>query len=462
MGEGQITIELPEKKGDFMRINKFFTYPKAVATELFSAGWCNLDCKYCYIPKVDFIKNIHKEIIEKIKSGQFLDDLYDMFGEDLEGISHWGTEPSLTFKYFVDFYNKAVEVFPRLKEVKFSSNFMTNPKQIVEFINNLPEKLAVDMQMSLDGPEDITDKNRKLGSTSTIIKNMKYVIAELSKTNRKVKAHFKPTLAQEDLEYFSKLENLKEYYDFFDNLIGEFEIGKNINFSRSVDLTIQVPGDYKKEDGLLFTKIYENQLYLREHVEYKNITPPNSNYFYRIVRFLKFPYEFYSKHTMFTCSAGDSCFGIGENKTNLLHYCHRSFYSRHQDYLESCKEKGILPKRLYEDAVGKYILSGEHDNYDLIKYLFTSRSYHDFFINLESISYGLILFLVRNKSISKIYLDPQMAKILTFLVTTTDCFMGARALHGTSFVPNLGLFLLFGNGFGELLVKNLIKEGFIR
>ena len=40
-----------------------------VAIELFSAVWCNLDCVYCYIPKVDnFLLPKHKELINEIEN----------------------------------------------------------------------------------------------------------------------------------------------------------------------------------------------------------------------------------------------------------------------------------------------------------------------------------------------------------------------------------------------------------
>jgi len=38
-------------------INSYFKFPLVVATELFSAGFCNLNCTYCYIPKTKILKN---------------------------------------------------------------------------------------------------------------------------------------------------------------------------------------------------------------------------------------------------------------------------------------------------------------------------------------------------------------------------------------------------------------------
>jgi sulfatase maturation enzyme AslB (radical SAM superfamily) len=143
------------------RINRFFSKPVFVATELFASGWCNLSCKYCYIPKTDFLKEIHKDIIQKIQDDRYIDTLIDMFGEDLEAISHWGTEPSLTVKLFKRFYEKADKAFPKLKTIKISSNFMTPPDNIFTWITEIlptSKELDVEIQVSCDGPPSITDK----------------------------------------------------------------------------------------------------------------------------------------------------------------------------------------------------------------------------------------------------------------------------------------------------------------
>ena len=81
-------------------LNRYFSHPVVVAAELFSAGWCNLACKYCYIPKTDFLKGIHKSIINSIEDGTYIKDLKEMYGDKLESLAHWGTEPTLTVKKF--------------------------------------------------------------------------------------------------------------------------------------------------------------------------------------------------------------------------------------------------------------------------------------------------------------------------------------------------------------------------
>jgi len=439
----------------------FYKWPVVVASELFSSGWCNLDCKYCYIPKTDFLMDVHKVIIDKIKSGQFLDELKLLIGDDLESLSHWGTEPTLTFKHFKNFYNKAVELFPKLETIIFSSNFMTDPDKFVEFINELPEKLRVSIQISLDGPPQITDKNRRLGATDIIIDNIVKVFSELAKTERRIDAHFKPTMSMEDIFYFSDINNLGDYYKFFDELLDKIPLSSNISLATSVDPTIQVPGAYLVKHGIAFAKLYKNQLKLRVSRKYKNISAPQSNYFYRMLRVLNHKDVYYSRQRMFTCSAGDSSLAIGDRKL-ALHWCHRTFYTTHSEYFDNAKDKGILPDRLLANVLCEQVLEDKYYNLDIFKFLSKSRAFHDFTILRENNAYATILGLVNVGQLSTIYRDEQAARFLLLTARTSDCFIDALERYGSVTIPDPGLLRLFGNGYCELLLQQYLKEGFIR
>ena len=56
------------KKFEGKKLNK-----RAVATEVISSGWCPLDCDYCYIPKTDEMENMHGDIVEELKTGEWID-----------------------------------------------------------------------------------------------------------------------------------------------------------------------------------------------------------------------------------------------------------------------------------------------------------------------------------------------------------------------------------------------------
>ena len=438
-----------------MSINNLFNHPVAVASELFSAGWCNLDCQYCYISKVNRIKDIHKIILDKIKSGKFLEELKYYFGEDLESIGHWGTEPTLTIRLFKEFYEKAVEIFPKLKLISLSSNFMTNPDNIVEFARSIPKKLNLDLQISIDGPPEITDKNRRLGSTDKIIENVLYVFKKLNGENRVISVHVKPTASREDIKYLSGFDNLKYYYDFFEDFFGRLSEFKNIKFSNVVNPTVVIPDDYTKEDGINFCQLYKNQIILRENYKYNFISPPESYVYLRAIDRLRSKKEFYSKHRMFVCSAGDSCFAIGE-RPYAFHYCHRSFYSDDNIYLKEA-DIGDGEANLKKLVV----MYGNSSKTDRLRFLIRPRSYNDFGRLLENFVHSSCYSLAECGMINDVYKEWDMSRMLSFYYLLIGCFIDALVKTGSFFIPDSDLLVLLGNGFGELCTSRLLKESYI-
>lgn len=450
-------------------LNRFFTRPVVVAAELFSAGWCNLECKYCYIPKTNFLKKVHKGIIEKIDDGTYLTLIKEMIGSDLDSISHWGTEPTLTTSHFKNFYKNVKTDFPKLKVIKLSSNFMTPPKNLIEFITEiLPNdyKLEVSLQVSCDGPEYITDKNRIGGSTRKILENCLEVTRQLNEKqfNHNVIMHLKPTFSSDDIELCSNYDKTEEYYDFFDSFFVEwFEANKNnkLRMLTGVDPTIVLPGNYSVQDGINFNSLYENQLKLQEK-KYKYVVP-DSNYYHRFKNKMIFYKEYFTKQRMFTCSAGDTCIGLGDIP-GTIHPCHATFYLDHEEYFNEAKKYGLNyeAQKALEDGKTHQLKNGYVvDNNDDLKYLksmFATRSYNDFTKLKISNSLAVVLECARAGQISKIYKDVELAKLLSFLIQTTECPIDSVLVTGSMFIPNISLIKLFGNGFFERVLKRIVQE----
>lgn len=450
-----------------MSINKYFDHPVAVAAELFSAGWCNLHCKYCYIPKADFLKDVHKVIIEKIESGEMISDLKEIFGKELTDISHWGTEPTLTTGKFKDFYKQAIEEFPNLKNISLSSNFMTNPENLVKFVLDILPKervFNITMQVSLDGPAYITDANRLGGATDQIIKNCLYVTKELNARNKvhKLHMHLKPTIGADNIKTLSDFDKTEEYYDFFDDFMYEWvSVGNNIDISRNCDPTLVTPSEYTAEDGRNFYKLILNQIELKKH-KYKAISSPESNYFERFRSKLWFYREFHTKHRMFTCSAGDSQMGIGD-LPNSMHSCHRSFYLDNDKYINAAKEYGLDNMTLQGIDTGrndvladKYIVNTRDDK-QVIKMLYLSRAHHDFTKHRLSFGVSAVLELARAGQVSKCYNDPQMALMLAYFSQVFDCPMDDIVLSGSTMMKPIPTFKIFGNGVFENILSRILK-----
>jgi organic radical activating enzyme len=452
-----------------MSVNKYFDRPTITAVELFSAGWCNLDCKYCYIPKTNFLKDIHKTIINKIDSGEMLEDLKHIYGEDLTHISHWGTEPTLTVKRFKKFYKDAIEIFPKLEKVFVSSNFMTNPDNIIKFVTEiLPKKksLNIGIQLSLDGPPWITDKNRRGGSANEIIDNINVFIKEINKigTVHKILTNVKPTIDNDDMLPLSDFDMLKGYYDFFEECFEKWtgsNNNKTITMGHHVDPTIAVPLDYSQANGKAFCKVIKNEITLAQIKKYKFIAQPLPSYYWRLEKTFKNLKEYYIKFHQFRCSAGGGCFALGHNKLSFQP-CHRTFYLDDNRYIKSTKQTDL--NEVLVDAARNTPILMENSivNYDdelsLLKNLYLHRTFRDFAKHSTSLGVAIIFELADLGMIHKKYKDPELATLLSIIPLSVECPIEIRIMSGTYALRDVSLFKLFGNGALEEVVKYYIRE----
>jgi len=454
-----------------MSINeKYFNkQPVAQASELFAAGWCNLSCKYCYIPKTDFLKGIHQNIIKRIEDGSLLKDAWDFFGEDMETFSHWGTEPTLTLTKFKPFYDEAFKIFPKLKKIFFSSNFMTNPENIVKFAHEiLPQRddIELGIQISLDGPAWITDDNRTGGSTLKIIQNANDVIKRLD-TPIKIAFNVKSTIGINKLRELADFKKVEEYYDFFEETLGlwfESMKGKNMKFGKCVDPTFVVPSPYTQEDGKALSAMYDHQICLQQKT-WNNITPPDCHYYGRWMGRLPYYREFFTKQRMFTCSAADSNFAIGD-KQGIVHGCHRSFYMNHPEYENECKKWGLDEQTMEgieterSKDLTKLTIADMNNEAEITKMLYLNRAYHDNVKFRLSTSMALIKELAIIGQVSKVYKDWRWAELFAMFIQNMVCQMDNISTGSCLEINPASYFRLFGNGTFEKIIERtkLINE----
>ena len=451
-------------------INRFYEHPPVVAVELFSAGWCNLECKYCYIPKTDFLKKVHRQIIARIKDGSLADDIIDIYGDTLESIAHWGTEPTLTVGLFKPFYEKIEKACPKLKDIKISSNFMTPPTNLVKWITEIipqNKQLEVSIQVSLDGPPFITDKNRIGGSTGKIVENVLKFTKMLNDvgTMHKVSAHLKPTNGAEDILALSDMKRATEYYEFFEQFMtdwAEANHNKLIDISAACDPTLVLPGAYTTEDGKAFHQFVLNQVKLQER-DWKMISRPESNYFWRF-RNKKFVYkELFSKQRMFTCSAGDSCYASGD-KPGVSYFCHQAFYMNYPEYYDEVQKYGLDEQTMEaidmgrSDIVKDYFIIQKENQLNTIKSMYLSRAYNDFLEGKMSHTIGQILAMADCGQINPVYKDIKLAEQFAYFSQVIDCPINNIMITSSSMVGSSSLLRVFGNGAFENIFGRIIKE----
>jgi len=445
-----------------------------VAAEIFAASWCNLDCAYCSIPKHNqMIKDKHQEIIRDIIAvTPIINRLRKLYEKDqLVTISHWGSEPTLTLQYFDDFYVEAVKEFPNLNSIQLSSNFMTRPGIISKFISNLPldREFTIDVQMSLDGESWVTEVNRGEGTTIPIQNNIVQFIRDVNAIKdlkHEVKVHFKPTMSKDQYESLLTGDKLEDHYRFFDQLLirmYDANIDRKVSISNDCDPTLVCPDKYTKRDGQVLSEFYKAVNELGSRNLYKYAVPSFSTYYGTIDRVMKYGNELFTKSRMFTCSAGDTQFGISE----YVQPCHDTFYTPYDEVQDAIR-----------NDLGRINSSREVDNLDsgrtkntkrtmfvkiegitqqkMDKFQYFMRGFHDFYKFRVSFAVSVIFAMAKCGQVNPCYKNKDMATLLAIFATNRhSCLTRNNEYTGSMHLTDPAYFKLFGNG----LLEQIIEKG---
>jgi len=426
------------------------------AAEIMTSGTCPLKCKYCYIPKSKAMGEIHERIEKDLESGAFLNRLQTVYGEDLEHLGFWGTEPLLTLPLIEKHIPELLRRFKKLETVGFSTSLMVFPDRIVDFAKALVEhlppnrELIYKVQISLDGPAFITDTSRVKGAAKTIPKNFFALIEKLNGVDLgslRVKFTWKVTHTPDAIHSLLEApERFDEYFKYFDDLRAKFiKESKNgkVALKSSYYPTLMMPGKYTSDDGKQLAQ------YLREFHKRKRFTA----YTGRLNRMFKYNTELSKRHT-FSCSGGDSNLGIGE----YVHICHRTFYYNNDNYIESILATDIenwdvsLFQRGTVDHIRRsYIV----DVNELRRFRYVMRGYHDFWQFQLSYVRAMMTELALVGQVDPIESEEIMELFALFINSCLSCPMEKLLNTGSIHLQVVSLFRMFGNGAFKEILKSL-------
>jgi len=432
-----------------------------VAAELLTCGICPLRCKYCYIPKTKEMKELHKEILKNLKT-VFLTNLKTFYGARLKYLGFWGTEPATTFKEELEVVKEVLKFTP-LQEVSFSTSFIFPVKDYLEFLIDLDKlnyPFKVKMQISLDGPEWITDVNRRKGATQIIVKNFKELVDKLNDIefrNIRLDLHWKSTISIENMKLMNSNTHLiDEFFAFFEGLNDYFRRNNRnkrvfLKFGSYVP-TLVVPGKYTVEDGKVFAEFLRNL-----HRKGKD-----SSYTFRLLRLLKNYRYMRIKSNSGTCSGGDSNFGVSDR----ILICHRLFYLNCDKYIESVLATDIenwdvsVFERGFINIIREKFSPKPDDEEEIIRFLYVLRSYHDFWRLKLASSEALVIELARANLVDKIFLESKELRLLLalFLHTGFSCPAENLLNTGNLYTPPTSLIKLWGNGAFQELVRHVLSR----
>ena len=446
---------------------------RRTAVEIFSSALCSLNCKYCYIPKTDSMRKLQKDVVKKLENKTFIQDLEKFYGKNLEYLGLWGAEPTLT----LDLISKAVpnlmEKFPKLKNISFSTSLMTNPDIILSFIKvlkKIKKRLILDCQISLDGPAFITDVNRIKGAAQKVPENFFYIVKELNKINLRnlnIDFTFKSTLTLNNIRMLNaKPLKIKDYFDYFETIFQRYKRenkNKKVKLNPSSTPTLTVPGKYTSTDGKGLAVFFKNLRILakknKEKHYWRHVKNSLNTYTYRFDKIFNLQNELFTKPWMFTCSGGDSNFGLGID--NDAHICHRMFFLNKREYIDSIfSQKNIenwdvsLFNKGNIDLINDKYTTNVRNKKDWNRVLYILRNYHDFTRFRNSYIMATLKELALCGQADKRFLkdDNLCLMFAIFINSALSCPAENLLNTGAIYFTPVSIFRLFANGaFFEIL-----------
>lgn len=432
---------------------------------LFSAD-CNMKCKYCYIEKTGDMKSANKIVRDGLKDGSLVNSYLKVASpEHLKSVGLWGAEPSLNFDCSEAFFKDLFETFPKIEEIMFSTNTLLGEKAMMEMVKSVDKSAhklrgnklkKIIVQMSLDGPDWVTDINRHNGAKEKIKQNYYNCLEKINTYNikniDKVWFSFKPTIPVNPTmrQMVEDDKKLYDYFDFFDSLVEEAKDIKVPGFVRRAGVgypTLVNPGYHSSEEGKIFSKWIKKVNDKNFYSQFKNYTRKPFLQQDKFIEKMLFLNANGTKPQQLTCGGGYGSLTV--DAKGQLFQCHRTL-SLDSYNIPTNSERQILRK--------KFIANLDND-LQTTKMKIQGYSYHQS-INLRAqILDSLIPWMVKEGQISEKYLENRhLRDFLILLSTTNQCFLDSSMDIGSVHVSSLSYVRLFGNGALSLIIKDILRD----
>lgn len=454
---------------------KYEFVPKCV--EIFISSTCNLDCQYCYISKNKAFFELDKLIVESLQTKKYFNIIKDFYGDKkdkLERIELWGGEPTLHLDLFTNLLDDFMGNFKNLNAFFMSTNFTTDVNNIKKFLKELSKynkKIMVEIQISLDGPENVTTfnrgKNYNEGVNNKIEQNLVELLKYYNEEDLKdvgLRISMKPTLVPDNVRYHLKdIEETKNYFLYFQNLVYKcYNLCDKPNFriGYSPIPNFCNPGEYTTDDGKVFAEYVKNVENLKEiNLQTKEIP------LYVVFNFL----EDKVKNALKIYKGNNIDFGLGfcgaytyktfispEGKINI---CHRGFLDYYSDYREgSVQESDLHTRKVFstKDSLLKNVK--EKTTIDAFDYNEEYSKKINVLYNNSRFQVSSIMSLIYELSlcgqVSKIYSEDEelLAKAAIFARVSTPCLYDNIITTGSLYLKDSSLIRLYFNGAFEYLI----------
>lgn len=222
-----------------------------------STSFCNLDCKYCYLPDRLSKKKINVDIIEKTITNLVDENLL----ENVINILWHAGEPTVMP---IEFYKEVTNIFDRKipKNIKIRQQIQTNGTLINQNWCDFFKESKMEVGISLDGPKHINDQNRLSRTGKSTFEDTMNGINLLKENNI-------PFSVISVLTDYS-LDFAEEIYNFFKNL-DVISLGFNTDEEEGVNLKSTIGHDSIPRLKKFWKKIFELQLKKNNYIEIREI-----------------------------------------------------------------------------------------------------------------------------------------------------------------------------------------------
>ena len=230
---------------------------------------CNLSCEYCHIAQSRHTHTKANEMqantIKALQDGTYLANTLKIFErleqdpKEVEIISFWGQEPTLTLKYWTQNAEAWMKAYPKVFKYEFSTNGMANGDDIIDFCKTLDKyathNVTLALQFSYDGESHTNDVRG--GSSDIISQTIIHVLEELSKADLKkvfVDGAFHAVLSYDAMRKMKDdMDALQTYYTQMDRWANEMKShisSPGIMFGPKISVNIEHPYDACQQDGI--------------------------------------------------------------------------------------------------------------------------------------------------------------------------------------------------------------------
>lgn len=434
---------------------------------LYTSATCNLNCRYCQIDKNPVLVKIDKELEKSFQSDYYFNRIKTYFPrrDQLKRVETWGGEPFLHMDRIYPLVHQLIEYYPYFNTMFSSTNFsyetwLEQFMGLMQCFADYPDReFSYILQLSVDGPPKLNDRNRGKGVTDKCIANFNKLVQIIAKgqfpKNIKLEIDLKGTWDLECIHELNDKEKLIQFFQFYENTYMEPIIQLNnpkIDIPPAIPNTA-VPSPVTKKDGQIFAQLIKK---CRE-IERDNLLNPVFKYYTHITPFnmQRFSANLTYQGNAYTCGSGATIVGFLPN--NMISTCHEGFTQFILQYKELAAHS--------EDKDDKTIMFDKYFNEQKLPMCATDEKYNQHEKKMEC--YGcrssaqlvndvsIIMALALAEQIEPQYLDEKLALRAAIYLqeNTAFCIKDNYNINGSFTLQPVGMYKLLLNGALQLLIS---------